>query len=215
MVIFVTLQSLINYTIFVISFQFNLLVTQRLLCDNSDICLLASFWRHRFSTARVRKRSLPGTNHQEYNIPSQQERNPAILPQSNTPHHIPACSPWVQLLCIYFSPSHSWQFSNAITATFPTCPPLFRADYCPRPPFFCHAFGDLLIIHCLEHVKKSTGIRSVLGELPVGLYKGDVQVSALMQGTLGSCGVLQLTRRQQRCEIQGGRNTEKQRIQLG
>lgn len=135
MVIFVTLQSLINYKIFVISFQFNLLVTQRLLCDNSDICLLASFWRHRFTTARVRKRSLPGTNHQEHSIPSQQERNPVILPQSNTPHYIPACSPWLQLLCIYFSPSHSWQFSNAITATFPTCSPLLSQITAPVLPF--------------------------------------------------------------------------------
>lgn len=83
---------------------------------------------------------------------------------------------------------------------FPPAPPC--SDYCPRPPFFCCAFGDLLIIHCLEHVKKPAGVREVLGLSPVGLCEGDMQVSALKQRTRASCGVLQLTRSQQRSEIQ-------------
>lgn len=51
-------------------------------------------------------------------------------------------------------------------------------------------------------MKKPAGIREVLGLSPVGLRKGDMQVSVLKQRTLASRGVLQLTRSQQRSEIQ-------------
>lgn len=105
-------------------------------------------------------------------------------------HPIPECSPWLQLLCIYFSHSHSWQVSYVIMV--PSPPALSCSDYCPCPPLFCQVFGDHLVIHCLEHTTKPTGTREVLGLLPVCHYKDDMLVSVLKQHTQSSCGVLPL-----------------------
>lgn len=73
----------------------------------------------------------------------------------------------------------------------PFPPALPYSDYCPGPPLFYHAFGDL-VIHCLEHMKKPSGIREVLELLSVCHYKDDMLVSVSKQHTLASCGVLQL-----------------------
>lgn len=49
---------------------------------------------------------------------------------------------------------------------------------------------------------------------PVVLYKDDTEVSILQEGAFVSRVVLRSTRSQQRFEIQGNRNTQKQRIHL-
>lgn len=66
------------------------------------------------------------------------------------------------------------------------------SDYRPCPPLLCQDLADLLVIHCLEHMKKSSGIREVLELMPVCYYKDEMLVSVLKQCTLESGGDLQL-----------------------
>lgn len=160
-------------------------VIQRLLCGNSECYFLVFFWWKKFSTARFRKTSLAGTNHQEHGIPSQQERNAATLLT------LSQNAPWdySYLVCILVTPILD---KLAMQSWVPFPPALLCSDYSPCPPLFCQVFGDLLIIHCLEHMKNPTGVREVLELLPVCHYKDDMLVSVLKQCTLVSCGVLQL-----------------------
>lgn len=158
-------------------------VIQRLLCGNSEYCFLVSFWGKKFSTARFRKTGLAGSNHQEHGIPSWQERNTAIL--LTLSQNVPCDSS-----CFVFILVTPILDNLAMQSRLPFPPALLCSAYCPCPLLFCHAFGDLLIICCLERKKKPTGIREVLGLLPACHYKDDMLVSVLKQRTLASCGVL-------------------------
>lgn len=139
----------------------------------------------KFSRARFRKTGLSGTDHQEHSMPSWQERNTAILPilSQNAP---------CDSSCFVFILVTPILDKLAMQSWVPFPPALPCSDYCPCPPLFCQAFGDHLIIHCLECMKKPTRIREVLAPLPVCHYKDDMLVSVLKQYTQSSCGVLPL-----------------------
>jgi len=149
-----------NYKIFAISFQFNLSVTQRLLCDKSEFACLPSAEGTDLLQQELEKQvyQVLITKNIAY-LPGKEEtllsfHSPTLLTISQHVPYDSSCSVFISASPIFDN--------EAMQSLLPFPPALPCSGY-------CHAFGDLLIIHCLEQVKKPTGRREFLGLLPAGL----------------------------------------------